>query len=203
MVTALAALHAWQVYAVVAGIGLAEGASLAGFFIPGGTALVAIGLLASNGTISLPTAIVLGMVAAFVGDSTGFWFGRFLGPRLENCRLGRRIGAARWARGRSLVTRRGSVAVAVGRWIGPLRALMPSLAGGSGMSYRAFLLGDGVAVATYVPAMLLLGFTSPNVLALIVQAVTAQPTIVVTGVLVSALATVAAWTGRPVGVRAH
>jgi len=52
------------------------------------------------------------------------------------------VGDQRWERAQDAVTRHGGWAVVGARWVGVLRALVPTVAGSIGMPYRRFLLAN-------------------------------------------------------------
>jgi membrane protein DedA with SNARE-associated domain len=54
----------------------------AGLWVPGETALIAAGVYASKGHLSITTVIVVAAVAAIIGDNIGYWLGREGGRRL-------------------------------------------------------------------------------------------------------------------------
>ena len=54
----------------------------AGLWLPGETALIAAGVYASNGHLSIVWVIVVAAVAAILGDNIGYWLGREAGRRL-------------------------------------------------------------------------------------------------------------------------
>lgn len=98
------------------------------------------------------------VLAAVLGDVTGFLSGRRLGSRLRQGRLGRRIGEARWDRVAGLLERRGPWAIVLGRWVGLLRALTPTMAGASGLPMRRFLPASMVGASSWAVTVLLLGY---------------------------------------------
>src|ERR671938_1914326 len=53
-----------------------------GLPLPGETALIAAGILASEGRLEIELVILVGAAAAIVGDNVGFWIGRRGGRRL-------------------------------------------------------------------------------------------------------------------------
>jgi undecaprenyl-diphosphatase len=147
-------------YLVLAALVLAETGMIVGLFLPGEPVLLFAGFLISVGTLDLfPTVAVLA-VAALAGDSLAYLIGRRYGPRLRGSRLGRRIGPRRWDRADRLLVRYGGRAVLFGRWVAFARTLVPALAGMSRFPYRRFLAWDVVAVLTYVPASVLLGYAA-------------------------------------------
>jgi membrane-associated protein len=145
------------VYLVVGALVFSEAALFVGFVLPGETAALLGGVLAAAGRVSLGWLLVLVVVAAVVGDTVGYEVGRHLGTRLLATRpmsgQGRRLDGAR-----RYLQRRGGSAVFVGRFTAFLRAVMPALAGTSGMPYGRFLAfnaaggivwGVGVVLAGY------------------------------------------------------
>src|SRR6185312_6656260 len=62
-----------------------------GLPLPGETALIACGVLASQGSLSIVAVIVVAILAAIIGDNLGYWVARRGGrPLLERYRLSRR-----------------------------------------------------------------------------------------------------------------
>lgn len=149
-------------YALIALLAGGEAAFLLGLLLPGETALLLGGVLASRGHVQLATMLLVAIVAVIVGDSIGYELGRRGGPRLRTSRLGRRVGQDRWARGEQFLTRRGGPAVLLGRWVGVLRALVPSLAGIARMPYRQFLAWNALGGTLFAGTVVLAGYTAGN-----------------------------------------
>src|SRR6516165_9917710 len=61
-----------------------------GLPVPGETALIACGVLASQGSLSIVSVLVVGVLAAIIGDNLGYWAARKGGrPLLGRYRLTR------------------------------------------------------------------------------------------------------------------
>lgn len=150
----------WPVYAAVAGLAFAEAALFVGLVLPGETALLLGGALAARHHVSLPALLVLATAAAITGDATGYLIGRTFGPRLRATRAGRRIGPARWGRAEEFVAKRGPWAVIAGRWVGVLRALVPTAAGLARMPARSFLVANAIGGALWANTVVLLGYAA-------------------------------------------
>ena len=148
------------VYAVAAGMGMAESAAFVGLLLPGETVLFLAGVLAGLHVVSPLLLGVLALVGAVAGDGVGYAVGRRWGPSLRASRLGRRVGGHRWDRALGAVHRRGVAAVVLGRWVGVLRALVPMAAGMSGMRYRRFMAANAVGAAVWVGAVVSLGYVT-------------------------------------------
>jgi membrane-associated protein len=102
----------------------------------------------------LPAAIL----AAIAGDSTGYEVGKRYGPRIRTSRLGRRIGDRRWGAAEWFFDRHGGKAVFFGRAQAVLRALVPALAGSSGMRYRTFLPWNAAGAVVWGGGVVMLGY---------------------------------------------
>lgn len=129
---------AWLVYVVVALVVFAEDALFVGFVLPGETLAIIGGVTASLGHTSLWWVLAVVVVAAIVGDSVGYEIGKLFGPRVMKLSVLRRR-QAKLDSARDFLRRKGGSAVFLGRWTAFFRAVMPALAGLSGMKYRVFL----------------------------------------------------------------
>jgi membrane-associated protein len=123
---------------IVGALVFGEAAVFIGFVLPGETAVLIGGFLASTGRLSVVVLGVVVVLAAIVGDSVGYEVGQRFGPRLMRTRMLRRH-AHRIEGARAFLDGRGASAVFVGRFTAFLRAVTPGLAGLSGMRYRRFL----------------------------------------------------------------
>ena len=70
------------VYLLVGLLVLVEDALFVGFVIPGETAAVLGGVIASRGHLDYPLIAVIVVAAAIIGDTVGYEIGRHLGPRI-------------------------------------------------------------------------------------------------------------------------
>ena len=135
-------LHGLAAYAIVAVLCFGEAAFLLGFVVPGETAVVLGGVLASEHHVSLPAMVVLVVVAAIVGDTVGYAVGKHFGPGLLRHRLLRdRPGVDK---AREFLKRRGSTAVFLGSFTAVFRALVPGIAGMSDIPYRRFFVANAL-----------------------------------------------------------
>lgn len=153
----LAAVPTPLAYAAIAALVLTEAALFVGFVIPGESAVLLGGAMASTGHLSLPMLLVLVVLAGIVGDSVGYEVGRKMGPRLLQARPLRRH-QARLESARGYLRRRGGRAVVLGRWTAFLRAVMPAMAGASSMSYRRFVVFNALGGLIWGVGVTLAGF---------------------------------------------
>jgi membrane-associated protein len=148
--------HGVPAYAVVGALVFSEAALFVGFFIPGETAVVVGGVLASVGSVGLWLMMSVVVVCAIAGDNVGFVVGRRFGSRLL-ARSGLRNNAA-IARTTTLLQKHGGPAVLIGRFVALVRAIVPGVAGASGLRYRTFLLFNVVGGLLWGVGFTLLGF---------------------------------------------
>lgn len=129
-----------------------------GFFLPGASMLFTAGILASHGYFNIWVLIFFLAIAAILGDSVGYWFGKKVGRDLlekENSRWFRKdhLHAAK-----RFYDTHGMQAVILARFLPIIRTFAPIVAGIVGMDYRIFLAyniaggllwGAGTAFAGY------------------------------------------------------
>ena len=149
------------VYVLVGLLVFGEAAVFAGFVLPGETAVVIGGVIASRQGVDLRVLIVLVVLCAIVGDSAGYEVGRLWGHRVLRIRPLRRH-EERLDRARTFLRDRGAFAVFLGRWTAFLRAVMPGLAGVSRMPYRRFLFWNAVGGIVWGVTFCLVGYLAGN-----------------------------------------
>jgi membrane-associated protein len=164
-------------YLVAGGLAFAEAAFLVGMVLPGETALLVAGVFCNSkyGNLNLWIMIAIAVVCAIGGDSVGYEFGKKFGPSLRRSGLGRWIGEHRWAAVDGFIHRHGGKAVLLGRLTALMRALMPSMAGMSGMRYRTFLLWNAVGGIVWAPGCVLLGYAFASALGVVGETLTWAP----------------------------
>jgi membrane protein DedA with SNARE-associated domain len=164
-------------YLIAGGLAFAEAAILVGMVLPGETALLVAGVFcnAKYGDLKLGVMIPVAIVCAIAGDSVGYEFGRHFGPALRRSRLGEWVGEHRWAAVDGFIHRHGGKAVLLGRLTALLRALMPSMAGMSGMRYRTFLLWNAIGGIIWATGCVLLGYGFASALDVVGETLTWAP----------------------------
>src|SRR6478735_10480087 len=103
----------------------AEDALFVGFVIPGETAAVLGGVVASRGEVQLGLMMALVVLAAVIGDTVGYEVGKHVGPKLLDTR-GLTRHRKKLDKAQDLLRRRGGSAVFLGRFIAFFRAVMPA-----------------------------------------------------------------------------
>jgi len=134
-----------------------ESLFIVGLFLPATVMLFATGTLIGSGTLSASPILLWGFAGAVLGDAVSFWLGRWLGPKmLRHKYLDSHRRAV--ARARLFFFRFGFLAVLLGRFLGPLRALVPTVAGGMGMPELRFQMANVISAALWMPALLAPGY---------------------------------------------
>jgi membrane-associated protein len=151
-------LGGW-IYVAVPALIFIETTALAGFVIHGELALVAGGVAAERGDASVALLIAVTCAAAVAGDSLSLLLGRRLGrPFLE--RHGARVGAHadRLAGVERFFARHGGKALLIGRFTGFTRAVLPFVAGSSGLPLRRLLPYSAASGLVWIAGFIALGY---------------------------------------------
>jgi membrane-associated protein len=174
----LAGLSGTLALLLIAALVFGETAVFLGFVIPGETAAVLGGVLASRGRVSLPLLIIVVVAAAVTGPLIGYEIGRHLGGRVIAARRMRPV-ASGMDRAQAVVHRRGGLAVLLGRFVAILRALVPAVAGTTRMPYRTFLIYNMLGGLIWGVGYCLLGYVAGSAYAAIERTVGTGVAIVV------------------------
>ncbi len=157
MINAITSMPPLAAYAIIAALVFGEAAIFIGFVLPGETAVVFGGFLASRHDLDIVTLCVLVFLSAVVGDTVGYEVGKHAGPRLLRLRIFQRH-QSRMDAASDLLRRRGGPAVFLGRFTAFFRAVMPGLAGLSQMKYRTFLVWNALGGLIWGVGFSLVGY---------------------------------------------
>ncbi len=136
-------------------------AATLGVPIPEEVPLLTAGVLAAMGVISIPGAIVVGMLACFSGDLFVYGIGRRIGshmedhPRIRKMLRGRHLRKARY-----LYVNRGPWTLFFARLMPGLKMPFLFTAGALRMPWRRFLLYDIASICLLVPGLVFLAYHS-------------------------------------------
>ena len=136
-------------------ISVLESIAFIGEIIPGTTLLVIIGAMAAKGLLDPEILIVASSLGAITGDVFSFWLGRKGEGSLG--RFGRFVKPEYLEKGREFVKRHGSKSILLGRFIGPLRPIVPFVTGLFGMSTRKFIIWDVISAVSWSMTYIYLG----------------------------------------------
>ena len=119
--------------------------------------LFATASLAGSGVIDVWTMLIAGFIGAVLGDGVSFWLGRVFHNRIPNVWPFR--SHPDWlAQGHEFFNRYGSVSIAIGRFVGPVRLIIPMVAGMMDMPAHRFLVINVLSSIVWAPVYLLPGY---------------------------------------------
>lgn len=133
-----------------------ESLAIVGLFMPGTFLMFGIGALIALDALALWPTLVWATAGAVVGDAVSFWLGHHYHMRLRVMWPFRRYPVL-LNRGVAFFHRHGGKSVAIGRFIGPVRPVLPLVAGMLGMRPIRFLLVDIPSAAVWAPVFILPG----------------------------------------------
>lgn len=140
-------------------ISCAESLAIVGLFIPGTIVMPAIGSMIGAGVLPAHWIIIAAILGAVVGDNLSYWLGYHFHDRLRNYWPFNRFPKL-LAKGEVFFHRYGGISVFIGRFAGPVRPIIPVIAGMLNMSPARFFLANVTsaiawAIAYMAPGMLL------------------------------------------------
>ena len=155
LITWLNAHPGWG-FSIVFLVAFFESLVLIGILLPGIVILFGVGTLIGLGMLDLIPIWVAATTGAFLGDSLSYFLGhRFRGHLLDIWPFSRY--PTLMERGTRFFHAHGAKSVVAGRFIGPLRPIIPSVAGMMGMKPSRFLAVDIPACITWAPSFLIPG----------------------------------------------
>jgi membrane protein DedA with SNARE-associated domain/membrane-associated phospholipid phosphatase len=157
--------HPHWAMGVVFLVAMAESLAVVGLVVPGAAIMVAAGALIALGAMDFWTTVFPAVAGAVTGDGISFWAGWRYRDRLRSLWPFRRH--PEWlSRGEAFFQHHGRKSVLFGRFVGPVRPVIPVVAGMLGMRPAAFYGMNILSAFAWAPAYLLPGMTFGASLAL-------------------------------------
>jgi membrane-associated protein len=129
--------------------------------LPGDSLLFLAGVAtaASTGPASLDLSVLLPILflAPLCGDSTNYWIGRYVGPKIFHKEKVRFLNREHLDRAHRFYEKHGGKAVAIGRFLPIIRTFVPFVAGIGRMSYPRFLAFSIVGTLAWISLCVLAG----------------------------------------------
>ncbi len=158
----IASYGSW-VYGILFLIIFAETGLVVTPFLPGDSLIfVAAAMSARAGGLDAPTLAVLLIIAAILGNTTNYWIGRALGPRVFHWEHSRWFNRHALDETHAFYLRYGAIAVTAARFIPIVRTFAPFVAGVGTMPHGRFQLFNITGGALWVIAFVLLGYFFGN-----------------------------------------
>ncbi|MCO7522165.1 MULTISPECIES: bifunctional DedA family/phosphatase PAP2 family protein [unclassified Pseudomonas] len=140
-------------------IACVECLAIAGIIVPGTVLLFAVAVLAGSGALSLGETLLLGFLGGLLGDALSYGVGKYFHQNIRRLPLLR--SHPQWIGGAEAYFQRyGIASLLVGRFIGPLRPMLPMVAGMFDMPLPRFIAVSLVAGAGWSVAYLLPGWAT-------------------------------------------
>lgn len=142
---------------VIAIIFLETGAFF-GFFFPGDSLLFTAGFFASQGHLSFAWLLIGTFVAAVLGDSLGYAFGKRVGPSIfvkENSLF---FNKEHITKAQHFYEKHGKKTIIIARFLPIIRTFAPIVAGIGNMNYKTFLIFNIIGGFVWTWSMLWLGY---------------------------------------------
>lgn len=133
-----------------------EAIAVIGTFVPGSTAMFLAGALVGTGSLSLGWALLSAIAGAIAGDGISFWIGKRYKARIVQLWPFRTHPQVLDA-GHRFFQKHGAKSVVFARFIGPLRAIVPVVAGMLGMTPTRFYAMNVLSALLWAPAHILPG----------------------------------------------
>lgn len=145
-------------YAGIFAIIFAESGLLIGFFLPGDSLLFTAGFLASQGFFNIYILCPIIFVAAVLGDSFGYHFGRKVGPRFFKKESSFFFSKNNIEKSRAFYEKHGGKTIVIARFVPVVRTFAPIIAGVGKMPYSRFLFFNIFGGFVWAFGVTLLGY---------------------------------------------
>lgn len=134
-----------------------ESFALLGILVPGVVLLFSLAALANALAIPMLHVLFFAAVGAMLGDFSSYFLGRHLQHRISHISWFRRH--QNWLdQGEWFIQKWGWLSVIIGRFLGPLRPIIPIVSGTLGMPTKVFVPLSTLTVFAWAPAYMLPGY---------------------------------------------
>jgi len=144
-------------------ISFSESLAIIGSIVPGTVTMTAIGILAGSGVMRIDLTMLAAILGAIAGDSASYFLGYYYRESLVNFWPFSKY--PHWLTiGKTYFRKHGGKSVLLGRFIGPLRAIIPVIAGMMHMKQLRFFVANVISAIgwsiVYITPGILIGAAS-------------------------------------------
>ncbi|MBU0944810.1 MAG: VTT domain-containing protein [Proteobacteria bacterium] len=143
----------------------AESLAFVGLIMPGAALMLTAGVLVATGALSFWSTMAWAVGGAVLADGISFWLGHHFQGRIRSFSFFGRYPKI-LARGETFFHQHGGKSVFLGRFVGPVRPVIPLIAGMLGMGHTRFTVYNILSALGWAPAYLLPGMAFGASLAL-------------------------------------
>lgn len=145
-------------YLGIFGMIFAETGLLFGFIFPGDSLLFTAGILASQGYLSISVLIFVFFFGVLLGDNTGYYLGRRLGPKIFTKEESIFFKKSHLKQSQDFFDKHGAKTLILARFVPIVRTFAPTLAGVGKMKYSKFLTFSIIGSCLWSIGLTLLGY---------------------------------------------
>lgn len=137
-------------------VAMAESLLIVGIIVPGAMLMIGAGSLIALGHLEFWSTMISAIAGAISGDGVSYWIGYIFKDRLRTV-WPFRSHPELLTRGERFFLRHGGKSIVFGRFVGPVRAVIPAIAGIMGMAPARFTLINIASAIAWAPAYILPG----------------------------------------------
>lgn len=146
----------WIAFAIFI-ISFVESLAIAGVIVPGVMLLFMVAVVAGGGALSLEVSLIWAFAGAVSGDGLSFFLGRYFNESIASV-----WPVSRYPKlldsGKAFFENHGGKSVLIGRFVGPIRPILPMIAGMLHMSPKKFFAFNVISAIGWAPVYILPGY---------------------------------------------
>lgn len=127
-------------------------------FLPGDSLLFIVGTLAGKGDLQIWIIYFTVLIAAIMGDSTNYWFGHKIGPKVFSKENSRMFKKEHLEKTREFYEKHGGKTIILARFVPIIRTFAPFVAGIGKMHYGTFFLYNIVGAFIWSTSLIFAGY---------------------------------------------
>ena len=143
------------IYPIVFVSAFAESTPILGTLTPGTLFFLLFGYTASINSINLALIILVGTIGAVLGDMFGYLLGKYASAWM--IRHKKILKEVHIEQGRTFFSAHGGKSILIGRFVGPIRPIVPLIAGSIGVSFRKFMFWNILGAFLWATLYITLG----------------------------------------------
>ncbi len=137
-------------------IALTESLVIVGLIVPGTVLMFGVGTLVGTGVLDVKLVLFLAFAGAVLGDGLSFWFGAHYRDQISGF-WPFKNNPQMLDKGKHFFNRHGGKSVFFGRFVGPVRPVIPAIAGMMHMPAKTFFTINVISAAAWAPFYLIPG----------------------------------------------
>ena len=132
-------------------------------FLPGDSLLFIAGAFAATGALSLPALMILLTIAAILGNTSNYWIGRKVGPRVFQWENSAFFNRNAFNKAHAFYEKHGAITIIATRFLPFLRTFSPFVAGVAEMTHGRFQLYNITGGVLWIVSLSVAGYLFGNI----------------------------------------